>query len=190
LLTKGGIVKLCDLGVSKYTEEGIVETKVGDLEGTPEYMPPEMTERLIPVIDVSELCPCFVQQFNISNGKAWDIYSCGVLFWWMWHGGKEEPYSHLGKNLVVIIRAVRSGERPIWAQTPKAPVTWVELVEILWSQEHLHRPSAAEALKILSGDAAQSIECLTRAELHGGGGACIAAPSPSADFGSELWELA
>ena len=96
-------MKLCDLGMSKFTDRAMT-MNAGGVVGSPCYMPPEafstMNAGAAPRPTTLPL-----------NGTAWDVYSLGVLFWWMWHG--QDPFATLD-NIFMIADVVRHGARPAW----------------------------------------------------------------------------
>jgi mitogen-activated protein kinase kinase kinase len=153
LLQADGTVKLCDLGMSKFTDRAM--TLNAGVVGSPCYMPPEAFSSLTHAAG-----PATSEKKTLSaNGKAWDMYSLGVLFWWMWHG--QEPFGCFG-NIFAIADVVQRGARPAWfgyavvgpdgrvaaedtadgsPGAGVAPKALVELVDYMWSHDPMDRPS-------------------------------------------------
>jgi len=155
LLQSDGTVKLCDLGMSKLTDR--MMTMNAGIVGSPTYMPPE---------SFSDLGSGPGTRTRSPDGKAWDMYSLGVLFWWMWHN--QEPFGSMD-NIFAIANIVQQGARPAWVGYPVAgpdgyqndvtekkkdeeardggtttgvaPRALVELVDCMWSHDPTQRPS-------------------------------------------------
>ena len=162
LLQSDGAVKLCDLGMSKFTDR--MMTMNAGIVGSPSYMPPEA------FLDLRHSGSG--TRTPSLHGKAWDIYSLGVLFWWMWHN--QEPFASMD-NIFAIANIVQKGARPAWFGYPVtgpdgceeavmeikvegtaegdgglprsssssgvAPKALVELVHCMWSHDSTQRPS-------------------------------------------------
>ena len=89
LLHADGTVKLCDLGMSRFSD---VSTTVssGGLVGSPTYMPPEAFGYMVAAPQPGGTAVAAEPgQKPVArkalDGQVWDVYSCGVLLWWMWH---------------------------------------------------------------------------------------------------------
>jgi serine/threonine protein kinase len=79
-----GVLKICDLGLARSVSDQQASVTLG--VGTPAYMPPEAA---------------FAGRGKIDP-KAWDVYSLGVMLWYMWV--RETPYRGCSANQYALMQ--------------------------------------------------------------------------------------
>lgn len=157
-------IKLCDLGMAKMTKRGprgyLWEKEVG----TPGFMPPEAillrrasTSEPEAVGDVADArdANAFAGKVGysvnsvaeINDPMKWDIFGLGILAWVCW--SLQEPFQHASGSDDMNHR-VFSGERPcLDAGSATMPQAFRGVLERLWAQNLLDRPTAEEAVALL-----------------------------------------
>jgi serine/threonine protein kinase len=122
-------VKVCDFGLSRFTDAGNLST-LGKLRGTFAYCAPEVY---------------FGERFSTKS----DVYSIGVILWELVvkciTGEYERPYAeykHLVFDFQIIIQTAKKGLRP---SLPKGcPESFANLIKRCWDAEPENRPDCPE----------------------------------------------
>lgn len=70
--------------------------------------------------------------------KAWDVYSLGMILWYLWY--RQDPF--LGYHPHAMIKAIRRGARPSLGMAPHMPASISTLISRMWAQDVLVRPDA------------------------------------------------
>lgn len=122
----GGRVVLMDLGAGRVAPEHADSDQLSDVAGTPRYMAPELF------------------QFGVTATKASDIYSFGVLLYYMVSGGFPVD----GKTLGALKRAHAAGEsRALGEVCPNLPAALVDLVSKAIARDASVRPESAAEMQ-------------------------------------------
>ena len=120
-------LKLCDFGIAQVEDvpgsAALNETSFG----TPLYMPPE----------------CHRPSNSAVNGRQWDIFSSGIVFWWM-----LERRPAFGANTDDVSRRYLNGERPAFSD--ETPVYLQPLLSRMWHDDSQERPDPTEVLAVLN----------------------------------------
>jgi hypothetical protein len=66
-----------------------------------------------------------------SAGEAWDVFSLGMLTWYLWYG--EMPLQHL-KSPNVMMKHLHKGLRPPLDLAPVPPPSLNKLIKAMWQQ--------------------------------------------------------
>ncbi len=128
-----GRVKILDFGLSKSLEEGIEQTQLGQITGTPHYMSPEQARGAA----VTPLC---------------DLFSLGCVLYRMTTG--RVPFDGPDTLAVLTSLAVTTPERPE-RLNPTLPANVSALIMTLLAREPVGRPASARAV-------VESIETIER----------------------------
>ncbi|KAL6060669.1 putative serine/threonine-protein kinase/receptor [Balamuthia mandrillaris] len=122
-------VKVCDFGLSRYTDQGNLST-LGKLRGTFAYCAPEVY---------------FGERFSAKS----DIYSVGVILWELMvkciKGEYDRPYGeykHLVFDFQIIIQTAKKGLRP--TIPPNCPPSYADLIRRCWDAEPDNRPDCLQ----------------------------------------------
>ena len=87
--------------------------------------------------------------WTVEDLPTWDIYSLGVVFWFMWY--LQEPFD--GRRIHDIVASVSQGERPPFPRDVVIPRALRDLIESMWMQTPGDRPNAARVLVALNAPA-------------------------------------
>eukprot|EP01087_Luapelamoeba_hula_P009632 TRINITY_DN2508_c0_g1_i1.p1 TRINITY_DN2508_c0_g1~~TRINITY_DN2508_c0_g1_i1.p1 ORF type:complete len:918 (-),score=147.73 TRINITY_DN2508_c0_g1_i1:27-2780(-) len=124
-------VKVCDFGLSRFTDGGNMST-LGKLRGTFAYCAPEVY---------------FGERFSLKS----DVYSAGVVLWEIMMrtltGEYARPYAeyrHLVFDFQIIIQTAKKALRPTIPATCPAP--FANLIRRCWDGEADNRPESPEIL--------------------------------------------
>mmetsp|Transcript_24869 Transcript_24869/g.48934 ORF Transcript_24869/g.48934 Transcript_24869/m.48934 type:complete len:905 (-) Transcript_24869:80-2794(-) len=152
LLSKDGIVKICDFGMAKVknTAGNDPMSVTSGVKGTPQWLAPEIAE---------------------GNGKYTresDVYSFGIILWEI--ASRRLPYSDNGDEsiftvLLKILKGARPGLSGLEYPSEEIKLRFESLMTRCWSQDISQRPQFAEVLEeikdmlnVLSGKDMQAVK--------------------------------
>lgn len=148
LVTKDWVIKVCDFGLSRFTEQsGSRMSTFYQLRGTMNYCAPETVEGI---------------QYTTKS----DIYSLGIILWEMLYrlvtGEYQKPFAeftYISQPIQIVIFAAQKKLRPTIPHVESHQQPIIDLITQCWDAQPENRPEAEEGLKILE-------ECQRNFELN------------------------
>jgi tRNA A-37 threonylcarbamoyl transferase component Bud32 len=135
LIDKDMRIKVCDFGLSRFTNGEHNLATLGKLRGTYAYTAPEL-------------------YYGTTFTPKSDVYSIGIVLWEMVHrlmcGKHERPfgeYKEIVHDFQVIVKAATKSLRPTIPE--KCPESVSNVIRMCWRDKPEERPTCSELLEIL-----------------------------------------